>query len=351
MLQKVPLPIVTTHNGTSLNLEQAYDPKQKDEFVLCVLPSHPMYKPENNDYFANSQTTLQFTSPLHFFHSDEPDSHAVVKDPRQANHTIYMERRYAENFAQVRQLIPYNMIVLVHKDGSHSIQPYQRAKGTGDKRLLGNYSIGYGGHVNMPSEKDVELLKRDPKDMSLLNRIALLNLVRELNEEVSFKDITEKESMTNYQDHYSDITMPYEGDIDERGWQLRYGVIYDPKPLENFQGQTFAKMCKKLRKEWSQLNRAHSGIAHSIIIRPFTNFMDNDSSVNEVHLCIGGITFVMTDVESHAQYLENKDKRMVALENELVLDTPVDFDELTRTTYDNFEGWSVTYLKLLSEMF
>ncbi|MDI6603455.1 MAG: phosphoesterase [Patescibacteria group bacterium] len=56
----------------------------------------------------------------------------------------FMRRRDAEVDPNYKQLIPY--VILKHRD---SIFTYRRGKLLTEERLLGNYSIGIGGHISI----------------------------------------------------------------------------------------------------------------------------------------------------------------------------------------------------------
>lgn len=56
----------------------------------------------------------------------------------------FIERDYAEDCAQFRQVIPY--VVLTY-DGSVAV--YRRARLQGDERLQDQLSIGFGGHIEI----------------------------------------------------------------------------------------------------------------------------------------------------------------------------------------------------------
>jgi len=87
----------------------------------------------------------------------------IILDPK--NHT-FITRKEAENNPDYKQLIPYAL--LHHKD---SVFVYRRGKLLTEKRLLGNYSIGIGGHIGIT-------------DPGLFGTTYEDGLKREINEEV-----------------------------------------------------------------------------------------------------------------------------------------------------------------------
>jgi predicted NUDIX family phosphoesterase len=87
-----------------------------------------------------------------------------ILDPK--NHT-FMKRKEAENNPSFKQLIPY---ALLHY--KESVFVYRRGKLLAEKRLLGNYSLGIGGHIGVT-------------DPGLFGTTYEDGLKREIHEEIS----------------------------------------------------------------------------------------------------------------------------------------------------------------------
>ncbi len=83
---------------------------------------------------------------------------------------LFLDRDLVEHDTSYKQLIVY--LVLRHEQ---DIFVYQRIQATGEKRLLDMYSFGLGGHINPVSSRSYR-------------KLITSNLIRELKEEVSFKD-------------------------------------------------------------------------------------------------------------------------------------------------------------------
>jgi predicted NUDIX family phosphoesterase len=66
---------------------------------------------------------------------------SVLLNPK--NH-LFIKRKEAEKNPYYKQLIPYAML---HNDGKVFI--YRRGKLLGEKRLMGNFSLGVGGHIGV----------------------------------------------------------------------------------------------------------------------------------------------------------------------------------------------------------
>ena len=90
----------------------------------------------------------------------------IVHNPK--NHT-FIKRKDAESNPDFKQLIPY---ALLQCEGS--IFVYRRGKLLAEKRLLGNYSLGIGGHISVT-------------DPGLFGSSYDDGLKREINEEVAIE--------------------------------------------------------------------------------------------------------------------------------------------------------------------
>ena len=85
----------------------------------------------------------------------------------------FISRSQAEADPGYKQLIPY--VIMTHQDKYLS---YVRGKRAGERRLVGNRSIGIGGHIN-PIDNEVPLFDADFRQMYLTA------VEREVAEEVS----------------------------------------------------------------------------------------------------------------------------------------------------------------------
>lgn len=110
----------------------------------------------------------------------------------------YIPRELAEHSEEYVHPIPY-IIVMNEKD---EILTYQRGKGVGESRLLGNHSIGWGGHMDMVhilrsinidiETKQISLPSISPEGSVNLDSAILDSMRVELDEELGI-DIHEKE--------------------------------------------------------------------------------------------------------------------------------------------------------------
>ena len=111
----------------------------------------------------------------------------------------FMPRSEAETNPDYKQLIPY---VIMTCDGKYL--NYVRGKRAGEKRLVGNRSMGIGGHIN-PVDNDMPLWPREAYDEAVK---------REVIEEVNVT--------TNYTDK---IVALLNDDTNEVG-QVHLGVVH-----------------------------------------------------------------------------------------------------------------------------
>jgi len=89
------------------------------------------------------------------------------------------EREHLEQDPNYRQVIPYVMLAVRDKDGKALFVPYARTSQSGEERLRGNVSIGFGGHVDL-----ADVIHED----SVINLVQTIGgaVTRELQEEVNF---------------------------------------------------------------------------------------------------------------------------------------------------------------------
>jgi len=112
------------------------------------------------------------------------------------NNIAFNSRQEMENNPNYKQIIPY--VIISH---NRTIFSYRRGKLLGEKRLLGNYSIGIGGHI---STYDINLFDATYKEA----------MRRELNEEV--------EIASPYQEY---IAVLLNDDSNEVG-KVHFGIVH-----------------------------------------------------------------------------------------------------------------------------
>lgn len=97
--------------------------KYMDEYVM-VIPTKTLWE-------AGHFQGLTFTTDKYF---------RSIEDN---NTTQFLRRKDVENDPNYKQIIPY--VIFIHKK---TIFSYRRGKLLKEKRLLGNYSVGIGGHIS-----------------------------------------------------------------------------------------------------------------------------------------------------------------------------------------------------------
>jgi predicted NUDIX family phosphoesterase len=123
--------------------------KDMEEYVLVV----PTKLLRSIGYFQGLSMDIERYLPVLF----NPDNY------------LYKQRKQIETDPSYKQLIPY---VVIHC--GQDVFTYRRGKLLGEKRLLGNYSLGIGGHISV-------------FDPGLFGTTYQEGLQREINEEVSIE--------------------------------------------------------------------------------------------------------------------------------------------------------------------
>ena len=132
---------------------------------------------------------------------------------------VFIPRCIAETSSEYIHPIPYFLIE--NQDGE--VLVYQRGKGVGESRLLGNHSVGFGGHVDL--EHTIE------QQANSNHTILMLNASRsvEMDEEVSYSNFC-------YETWFQDL-----------------GVIYDSSNEVGKVHLGFVSVIRHLQKGGSEL--------------------------------------------------------------------------------------------------
>jgi len=148
----------------------------------------------------------------------------------------FNKRQEMENDHRYKQIIPY--VILSHKG---TIFSYRRGKLLGEERLLGNYSIGVGGHIST-------------YDRNLFDATYKEAMRREINEEVEIAST------------YKEYTAAFLNDDSNDVGRVHFGMVHmlclenpNVKPREKsineaaFVGQSY--LLKNIQKyeNWSQI--------------------------------------------------------------------------------------------------
>lgn len=94
------------------------------------------------------------------------------------DHLIIRQRAGLEEDTAFRQIIPY-VCLATQLDGKTLFYPYVRNKGVGEERLVGNVSVGFGGHIDLADVQHNESV------IDLFQTIGAA-ATRELSEELKF---------------------------------------------------------------------------------------------------------------------------------------------------------------------
>ncbi len=109
---------------------------------------------------------------------------ALIESP-QYHH--FKERNLVETDESYKQLIPYAILSY-----QQSLFVYRRGKLQGEKRLVGNYSCGVGGHISID-------------DPTLFGTTYSEGLLRELNEEIIIETDYEQQLVALINDDSNDV--------------------------------------------------------------------------------------------------------------------------------------------------
>ena len=155
------------------------------------------------------------------------------------NHT-FIKRKDAETNPEYKQLIPY---ALLHCEDKCFV--YRRCKILAEKRLLGNYSLGVGGHISVT-------------DPGLFGTSYDDGLEREINEEVSIESPYSKRIVALLNDDSNEVGRVHFGII--HVLELEQPLV---KPKEKSINETKFMGIDDLRKDqekfenWSQICIQH----------------------------------------------------------------------------------------------
>ncbi len=96
-------------------------------------------------YVVNRSDLFDLAFPHGYVGHRPPDGHPTLEAylERAANRGYFVERPHAEQNSNLKQLIPYTLVL--HGD---SIFVVRRKPGGGEQRLHGKRSVGIGGHIN-----------------------------------------------------------------------------------------------------------------------------------------------------------------------------------------------------------
>ncbi len=190
--------------------------KQKDEYVM-VIPSRVLWE-------------VGYFQGLHF------DTEKYLRFIEDGNKTVFKKRKDVEFDPSYKQIIPY--VILSHNDTLFS---YRRGKLLTEQRLIGNYSIGIGGHISVD---DVKLFEVTYKDA----------MIRELNEEVEITTPYSQWIAGLINDDSSDVGKVHFGIV--YVFVLEYpGVNPREKSINEAKFVTMSSLQKDIKKyeSWSQI--------------------------------------------------------------------------------------------------
>lgn len=153
-----------------MTVENKAAPLKHQEFILAIANSYFTELRTNSHNVEKYGQEMQQVIPFDF------QDFTVSAKP----HLIVGQRLGLETNALFRQILPYCIFTQKDKDGVKRYINYNRAKGSGESRLLGGRSVGFGGH---PDYTDLHGIEGLPGQIDLASTI-LGATDRELDEEL-----------------------------------------------------------------------------------------------------------------------------------------------------------------------
>lgn len=249
-----------------------------DEKVWCLNKEHPLVKfftSLNDDKSIITLSDADNDPALSAFVLPDEDSTVSVSILNHPDH-CFMARKYVENNPDFKQVIPYTAIAKVNEEGV-KFYSYQRveAESTGEKRLVGKTSIGFGGHVSIEDF----IYYVDWPINPIKNAID-----RELSEEVGLVFIddtfTEAIYMNNLFFSGNDI-----------GDQDAYKVMLDIITADTYETNFFH--AKRYPTKNELLSFKDRGVRYAYVQHGYV--YDPTNEVGRVHIGMLGVLFILDD--------------------------------------------------------
>ncbi|NLN61830.1 MAG: hypothetical protein GX146_03020 [Myxococcales bacterium] len=166
-----------------------------------------------NDRYKGEQVLVfpqRLLAQLGHFNGSSPDINRYLPEIFARGNTRFHPRHEAEQDPSLKQIIPY--VLFTYGD---QIFSYVRGKKAGETRLVGNRSVGIGGHVN-PVDGQLSLGLGDARDAEDDYATYLKAVQREIDEEVI---------LDTPGPHATEIIGLINDDTNEVG-QVHFGVIH-----------------------------------------------------------------------------------------------------------------------------
>jgi predicted NUDIX family phosphoesterase len=150
--------------------------------------------------------------------------------------TKYIRRDLAEKDVNYKQLIPY--VILRHENLFFS---YRRGKKLSEKRLLGLFSIGIGGHIST-------------NDPTLFDSVYEEGLAREINEEVKIESSYQLKTVALINDDSNEVGRVHFGVVHILNLENPY-VVAREQSINEAKFRDIRDLLKKIDRfeNWSQI--------------------------------------------------------------------------------------------------
>lgn len=134
---------------------------------------------------------------------------------------VLMRREELEEDPSYLQLIPYAGFSKTDNEGNTLNLTYRRVKGTGESKLLGDYSIGFGGHIDF-----MDVLATENSIIDVQSTV-WNTLLREIKQEIRV-DLTDEDVLKCVDIQFRGILL----DRSNKVGTVHIGVIYDIRVID-----------------------------------------------------------------------------------------------------------------------
>lgn len=304
-------------------LTESYRDNGKEEMVMCLLPFHKLFEDNN----------VKATEPYKLFTlADGYGNENQLFNPHNKKHIAFLPRAYAEHLFGTLQVIPYTMLVTQHNDGTHTVFGYHREETSGEQRLVGKHSLGFGGHVSLEDiqgapyhlEYNIDKESDDFLKFSIYNTVSYA-AAREISEETTFLD-------------YADSTYPSEGDLLSIPFMEYCGAFKEAVT----DGLTIAESEEPAIERVHQATLFHLGV-----------FADNTTEVNAVHLCMANVMMIPSGFDNEEEFFaDDNAKNFVDSSEDTLVIYPIKggfeaVKDYVTSGQVEFEPWSVTLVEMV----
>lgn len=306
------------------NFVGSYDVDGKEEMVLTLLPHHPLFQntnPESSVFLPS--TELQ----------------GELFKPENKRHMAFIPRAYAERLPTAKQIIPYNLLMAIHGDNSYTLFAYARKDTSGEQRLVGKHSLGFGGHISIEDVQSapyyLEHSISEETDEEILNSVVTFSLYKTMSY-AALREVAEETSFLDFKDE-TQVLSP--------------GNLLDVPFYENGSGGSFKEVLEQGLPEFDNLEQTDEKSDQACLYH-LGVFGDNTTPVNSVHICMANVLVVPSGYATEEEFNQNHntEKPFVKAKEDTLDIYPVGnidkVEKLIEVGLAEFEPWSITLVDM-----